>query len=192
MAKIMTVQEALASMQAKTNEKGTKVLNRFNKKSFNTLMLAMANDVDFTTKVAKKVKNEDGTDGVELEDVMVTKEFRKWCKKLAENAGIDKAESERIMTSDFTINDVEGLYDFFATALYEYMNAGNKFDFPSKEDFEGSIFLKDMEETTKEYDGRNPKDGSFIGRFESKTKKHKVMATKSSCPSWLSEKRKIN
>ena len=90
MAKIMTVQEALESIKAtKKSEKGETILNRFNKKSFNNLMLAMANDVDFTSKVAKKVKNEDGTDSFELEDVMVTKEFRKWCKKIAEKAGID-------------------------------------------------------------------------------------------------------
>ena len=54
MAKIMTVEEALATMQAKKNSKGKKVLNRFSKKNFNTLMVAMANDVDFTEKVAKK------------------------------------------------------------------------------------------------------------------------------------------
>ena len=192
MAKIMTVEEALATMQAKKNAKGETILNRFNKKSFNNLLLAMANDVEFTSKVAKKVKNEDGTDSFELEDVMVTKEFRKWCKKIAEKAGIDRAESERIMTSDFTINDVEGLYDFFATALYEYMNAGNKFELPSKEDFEGSFFIKEVDEVTKEYDGRNPKDGSFTGRYKSTNKKHKEAKVKSSCPSWLSEKRKID
>ena len=191
MAKIMTVQEVLDSIQAKENAKGNKVLNRFNKKNFNALMLAMANDVDFTSKVGKKVKDADGADSVELEDVMVTKEFRKWCKKLVETAGIDKVESEKIMTSDFVINDVEGLYDFFATALYEYLNAGNKFDLPTKDDFEGSIYMKDVEESTRTYEGRNPATGESLGVFEATNKKHKEIAVKSSCPSWLSEKRKI-
>ena len=66
MAKIMTVEEALATMQAKSNAKGEKVLNRFNKKNFNILMTAIANDVDFTEKVAKKTG-----DTFELEDVIV-------------------------------------------------------------------------------------------------------------------------
>lgn len=191
MAKIMSVQEALATMQAKTNAKGKKVLNRFNKKNFNTLVLAMANDVEFSTKVAKKIKNDDGTCGVELEDIMVTKDFRKFCKKIAEAAGIDKVESERIMTSDFSINDVDGLYEFFVTAIYEYMEAGNKFDFLPKEEFKCSISIKDVDENTKVSDARNPKDGSFIGTFETRHKKHKKAVVSSSCPDWLSEKRKI-
>ena len=131
MAKIMTVEEALATMQAKKNSKGKKVLNRFSKKNFNTLMVAMANDVDFTEKVAKKTG-----DSFVLEDVMVTKAFRKWVKKLVEKAGIDANESERVMSDDFKIDDMEALYDFFVAALYEYLNAGNRFDLPNKEDFQ--------------------------------------------------------
>lgn len=184
--KILTVQEALESMKAKTNAKGEKVINRFNKKNFNTLMLAMANDVDFTSKVAKKTG-----DTFELEDVLVTKNFRKWCKTLVEKAGVDSSESERVMSADFTIDNVEGLYDFFATALYEYLDAGNRFDLPDKEDFQGGIVLKDIEESTRVFEARNPKDGSSLGTFETTKKKHKELAVKSSCPSYLSEKRKI-
>ena len=113
MSKILTVQEALASMQAKTNEKGKKVINRFNKKNFTTLMTALANDLDFKAEVAKVKKGE--LDSVE--EVMVTKEFRKWCKKLIEKAGVDKSESERVLSPDFEIDNMEGLYEFFATAL---------------------------------------------------------------------------
>lgn len=186
MAKILTVQEALATMQAKTNAKGDKVVNRFNKKNFNTLMLALANDVNFSTKVAKK-----SGDDVELEEVMVTKGFRKWCKDLVEQAGVDKSESARILTDEFVINNVEGLYDFFTTALYEYLNAGNRFDLPNREDFQGGIVLKDVDESVRTYEARNPKDGAYIGTYETTKKKHKELAAKSSCPTYLSEKRKI-
>lgn len=187
MAKLMSVEEALATMQAKTNAKGEKVLNRFNKKNFNILMTAIANDVNFTEKVAKKVG-----DGFELEDVMVTKAFRKWCKKLVEKAGIDSKDAEVVMTSDFIIDDMEALYDFFSAALYEYINAGNKFDMHTKEDFQGSIFMKDIAETTKEYEARNPSTGETIGKFEGKTKKHKELKIKSTAPSWLSSKRQLS
>jgi hypothetical protein len=52
---VMTVEEALASMESKEGKNGNIVINRFNKKNFNTLMTAMANDPEFTTKVVKKV-----------------------------------------------------------------------------------------------------------------------------------------
>ena len=187
MAKIMTVEEALATMQAKTNAKGEKVLNRFNKKNFNILMTAIANDVDFTEKVAKKTG-----DTYELEDVMVTKAFRKWCKKLVEKAGIDSQESDIVMSPEFKIDDCEALYDFFAAALYEYMDAGNKFDLPNKEDFQGSFYLNEIGETVKEYEARNPASGEIIGKFEGKTKKHKEAKVKSTAPAWLSSKRKLS
>lgn len=187
MAKIMTVEEALATMQAKSNAKGEKVLNRFNKKNFNILMTAIANDVDFTEKVAKKTG-----DTFELEDVMVTKAFRKWCKKLVEKAGIDSSESDIVMSPEFKIDDCEALYDFFASALYEYMNAGNRFDLPSKEDFQGSLYLKEVDEVVKEYEARNPSTGETMGKYESTTKKHKEAKVKSTAPSWLSSKRKLS
>lgn len=186
MSKILTVEEALELVKARENAKGKKIINRFSKKNFNTLALALANDVNFTVKVAKKVG-----DTCELEDVMVTKEFRKWCKKLAEKLGVDSAESERILSSDFQIDNVDGLVEFFQTAIYEYMDAGNRFDLMPREDFQGGIYLKDIGESTKVCGAKNPKDGSFLGQFETKKKAHKILAVKSSCPSYLSEKRKL-
>lgn len=186
MAKVMTVAEALEAVKAKTNAKGEPVINRFNKKNFNMVALAIANDVNFTTKVAKKA----GTDVV-LEDVMVTKEFRKWCKKFAEKLGVDSAESERILTGEFQIDTVDGLVDFMSAAIYEYMNAGNRFDFPNREDFQGGFYLKTVKESKTVRDAKNPKDGSFIGTFETTKKQHKVLAAKSSCPTYLSDKRKV-
>jgi hypothetical protein len=186
MAKIMTVKEALAMMQAKENKKGEKIINRFNKKNFNILMTAIANDLTFSEKVAKKVG-----DSFDLEEVLVTKGFRKWCKKLVEKAGVDKSESEIVMSPDFKIDDCEELYDFFAAALYEYMDAGNKFDLPGKEDFQGSFYIKDVAEATREYDARNPLTNENIGKFKSTTKKHKEAKAKSTAPDWLTTKKKL-
>ena len=187
MAKILSVEEAIASITSKTNKKGNKVVNRFNKKNFNTLMLAMVNDVDFTTRVAKKAG-----DSYELEDIMVTKEFRKWCRNLVEKAGVDKSESEIVMSNEFKIDNVEGLYEFFATALYEFLDAGNRFDLLNKEDFTGGIILKDVDESVRIYEARNPKDGTKLGTIETTKKKHKEIAAKSSCPTFLSSKRQIS
>lgn len=187
MAKILTVEEALKEIAAKENAKGILVLNRFSKKNFNTLMTAMVNDVKFTEKVVKKA----GDDGVELENILVTESFRKWLKNVVEKLGVDSNDSKVIMTDNFKINNMDGVYDFFLAAVYEYMKAGNKFDIPAHEDFKGSIYLKDVDKTTKVNTARNPITGETIGDFEVTKKKHKVLAVKSSCPTYLSSKRKI-
>ena len=184
--KVVTVEEALASMQAKKNKKGKTVINRFNKRNFNMLMVALANDLEFTSKVAK-VKGND----VHIEEVMVTKEFRKWCKKLVEKMGIDKTESEKILSSEFIIDNMDGLYEFFAEAIYLYMKAGNRFDFPSKDGFQGGMFIKDIPESVKVSDIRNPQTKETIGKYETTKKAHSQLKSKSSCPKYLSDKRKI-
>lgn len=187
MSKIMTVEEALASMKGKENEKGEVVINRFNKKNFNTLMVAMANDINFKNELAKVKKGELD----EVEDIMVTKGFRKWCKQLVENAGVDKAESERIMSEDFKIDNMDGLYEFFATAIYKYMEAGNRFDFIPTPVFKGGIYIKDVEEKSKEQDAFSPKDRTYLGRYKTTKKKHKELGMKSGCPSFLQERIKV-
>ena len=189
MAKVMSVEEAIASMKAtKTNKKGEVVVNRFNKRNFNTLMVALANDVDFMSRIAKPKK---GSDEPEIEEVMVTKGFRKWCKRLVEQMGVDSSESEKIMSSEFVIDNMDGLYDFFATAIYEYMDCGNRFDLPSREDFTGGFYLKEVAETTKTQDTYSPVDHTFLGKVETTKKKHKEVKAKSSCPSYLTKKRKV-
>ena len=63
----------------------------------------MANDVEFKARVAKVQKGE----LVDIEEIMVTSEFRKWCKKLLEKAGYDKAESAKVLTSEFLIDSMD-------------------------------------------------------------------------------------
>jgi hypothetical protein len=182
MAKILTVEEALKEIA----QKG-KSPNRFNKKNFNLLATAIANDTNFKVSVGKKV----GED-YQLEDIMVTEDFRKWCKKLVENAGLDKAESEKVLSSEFKIDDVDAVLNFMTAAIYEYMAAGNRFDFPERADFKGGIYLKDVEETTVTKDRKNPKDGSFLGRYEINKKKHKILAAKSKCHAYLCSERRLD
>lgn len=185
--KIMTVEEALASMKAKTNENGEPVINRFNKKNFNLLMVAMANDQEFKHEYVKVKKGEID----DVEEIMVTKGFRKWCQRLVEKAGVDKAESERVLSPDFKIDNMDGLYEFFATALYKYIEAGNRFDLIPTKEFKGGISLAEVAESTKETDAFSPKDRTYLGRYKTTTKKHKKLMVKSSCPSFLKERMKV-
>ena len=146
MSKTSSVKDVLATMVAKTNAKGNKVLNRFSKKNFNSLMTAIANDVEFTSKVAKKVG-----DKCEIEELFVSKDFRKWCKKLIEKFGVDSSDAETVMSDKFKFDNMEGFYEFFMTAVNEYLSAGNKFDFLTQEDFKATISLKDVVANDAEY-----------------------------------------
>jgi len=187
MNRVISVDDALKIIQSKTLPSGNKQINRFSKRNFNTLMLAMLNDLNFKEKVTKKVNGED----IEYEDVMVTKGFRKWCKHLLERAGFDRQEANMVLTDKFVIDSVEGLYDFFCSAIYTYMNAGNQFNIPPHEGFQGGIYLKDQPKKTKTFKARNPKDGSSLGLFETTEKPHKVLKAKSVCPSYLKTRKKI-
>lgn len=187
MAKILTVEEAIAQIKSKTNGNGKEVINRFSKKNFNTLLLALANDIEFKEQVAK-VK---GGELVELEDVMVTKDFRKWLQRIVESAGVDKAESAKVLTADFTIDNVDGLYEFMAAAVWEYVDAGNQFDLLPTKDFKGGIQRKHVDEKSKKSDAKNPHTGEFLGTFETTTKAHKELKVKTSCPAFLKDKKRV-
>lgn len=180
MAQIERVEDVMKDMESKGG-------GRFNKKSFNRLMKAMVNDTTFTHKVVK-VKNGEVT---EVVDVMVSNEFRKFVQKILEAAGIDKKESLRCLSEDFAITNVDGLYEFFATCLYKYMEAGNGFDFLPVDGFKGSIGLKHVAETTKTADAFSPKDRSYIGTFTTIKGAHNELTVKSGCPSYLKTRTKV-
>ena len=187
MAKSLTIKEALDFCSAtKVDKKGKKIKNRFNKKNFNLLMTAISNDVEFKDTVAKKLG-----DSFKTEDLFVTKDFRKWLKKQVEKAGLDSKDAEIVLTNDFHIDDMEPVYDFFVACIYQYMKAGNRFDFHTYEDFSGSISIDDIDEVSKVSEAKNPTTGEVIGKFKYKTKKHKKLKAKSSAPKWLVEKRPV-
>ena len=69
-------------------------VNRFNKKKFNDHMLKLINNNDFKFEVSRFSKGE-----LKLHEIMPTKEFRKWCKKLLIQAGMDKKEVVDLLIS---------------------------------------------------------------------------------------------
>lgn len=163
--------------------------NRFSKKKFNDLLTALSNDLSCSVE---QVKIKDGQIAT-IEEIMVTKEFRKWCRKLLEKAGIDKIESKRILTEDIKFDSMDGLYEFFSAAMYIYMEKGNRFDFISNTEFKGSLELKDKEESITTSDTFKPGPvKEFIGVYETTKPKHKSLSAKSSCPSYLKKKRLVS
>lgn len=183
----MTVKEVLKTMQGKQNEKGDIIVNRFSKKNFNNLMKAMVNDPEFIVKVPV-VKNGEIS---ELKEIMVSNEFRNCIKKILEKAGVDKKESMMVLDPSFTFENLDGLYEFFATAVYEYMSAGNKFDFIPREDFKGSITIKKKGKSKKTSKARNPRTGESLGEFEYTTEPYNILVSSSPCPEYLKTRKKI-
>lgn len=173
----MKVKEVLQEIQAKSE----KSPNRFSKKSFKKLLKAMANDQDFEELIAQ-VK---GGEYVGDEIIYPAKELRKWCRKMVEKAGVDKSESAKVLDKDFVIDDVDGIYEFFASVLYEFMASGNSYSILPKKDLKGDIYIKSIEEKTKTVKCRNPKTGEDMDPFDQKVEEHRVLAVKSPAPDYL-------
>ena len=185
---VKSVQEVLEEIKAKNGKNGKVVINKFSRKKFDALMRAIFNDPTYTVKQAI-VK-----DGqlVETVDIAVSDGFRKFCKKnILEKFKVDSAESARILDKDFTIDSVDGLYDFFVSAMYAYIDAGNKFDLIAKEDFKGSIFVKEMPASTKEVDVFHPQTREALGRVRTEKEPFKQLRMKSACPAYLKKRTKI-
>ena len=178
--KILSVDDAIKLI----NKNGG--YNRFNKKNFDILMVALINDNNFTSRVAKYRKG-----NLIVEDILPTKKFRQWCKKLLESTGMDKKDAEIVMSDDFKIDNVDGIYDFFMAAMYEYMKDGNHFDFPSKEDFQGSIYLKKMKPSKKKSKQYNPKNRELIGEYITEKEAYTELCAKSTCPSYLKKRKPV-
>lgn len=183
-----TVAEVLQEISPAVKEDGTRPKGRFSKKNFNTLMKAMLNDPEFTVKVADIKKGEVAN----VEEIMVTKNFRKWVQRTLEEAGFDRSESVRVLDKEFSFPNVDGLYEFFAAALYEYINAGNQFDLLTTDDFRGSVYLKEVPETVTTKSAKNVQTGEDLGVFETTKKKHRELAVKSGCPDWLKSRKKVS
>lgn len=181
---ILSVAEVLNNIKPnpEVKENGKRNLARFSQKSFNDLMRAMLNDTDFTTKVALTSKGELKS----VEEIKVTEGFRKFLQKVLEKAGIDKNESAIVLTKDFTFDNVDGLYEFFATAMYEYMCEGaHRFDLLPKEDFKASIGMKYVDAKTKKGTLLNPSTGETLGTYQTDMKPHWEATVKSGCPNWM-------
>ena len=169
--KVLKVSEVLDEIAAKKNEDGEIIYNRFNKKAFNKLLKAMLNDAEFKTTVANVKKSSLES----VDEIAVSQGFREFVRKVLEKIGVDSAESKVVLSNDFTFDDVDGLYEFFATAIYLYIEKGNRFDLLPKEDFKGSIYLIDVDETSTVSEAISPQTRESLGTYQTTKKKHKKL-----------------
>lgn len=172
----MTVKEILTEIAGDPEKP-----NRFSKKSFNKLLSAMANDFEFEELVAQVEGGEYKGD----KSYNPAKELRKWCRKVVEKAGIDKNESALIETADFTIDDVSGLHEYFASALYEFMASGNKYNIIPKKDLNAVMSIKPVGKKVKEVKARNPHTGEEMDPYEQETAEHRELKAQNKVPKYL-------
>lgn len=160
--------------------KSGKVKKTFSITDYNKLLKAFMNSPEYSMEVA-------GTKNGEMvtKTVYPVKDFRKFIEKVLADFGVDAQERKKI-ESEYEFGNPEAFYYFMSEFLMAYMSAGKKFDFPTKEDFSGSISLKTIDEAVGTYKpiGKNS-DGK---PFKIKTKAHMVLEKKSKAPKWLKEK----
>ena len=164
-------------------EAGEKKRNH-SKSDFNKFAKALVNDSDFTSYKVKGV-DEDGKPV--KEEIKPVENFRKDVKKVLLDFGVDKQEAEKIMT-DYKFKSCDSAYEMTSELLYQYIDTGKKFGFMPKEDFNGSIFIDDVEADDDWQEYRIPSKPGEV--THSKRKAHKVLNRKSTCPNWLKEKKK--
>lgn len=160
--------------------------SRFNKQKFNWLMRAILNDPDFVETSVKYYHQ-----NLQPVDLSVSKDFRKFIKKVLEKLGVDSSEAKRILEPEFKFDNVNGLYEFFAAAVYEYMEVGNKFDLIPKEDFRATIYMDTEKKKKKKYKARDPISGVYLGEVEVETEEHKRLKVSSPAPKWMTKRKKI-
>lgn len=188
MKEIKTVAAVLESIRPNpaVKDNGKTNHNRFSKRAFNELLTAMVNDPDFTTDFAVSAKGELKS----VEELRVTEGFRKWLQKVVEIAGIDKAESAVVLSKDFVIPNMDGLYELFTTAMYEYMKNGSRFDMIPKRDFKASFAMNKKGAKTKTGTLLNPSTGEVLGTYSTDMAEHWEASVKSSCPNWMKKRMK--
>lgn len=127
----------------------------FNKEEYNDFLKAGLNETDMEVEIVSKRDAETGK--VETKVIKPIEEFRtKFIKPLLMEYGVDEAEANNIKTSE--IKSVAGIYEAIKELDYQYMETGRRIDFLPKEDFQGSIYLKEEDEVTKEFKVPNKKD----------------------------------
>ena len=159
--------------------KSGKLKKTHSKTDFDKLMKAYLNDVDYETEFVT-VKDGEPVDN----KVKTVENFRDtFIKRVLIDNGVDAQEAEAAAKS-YKYAKVDGMYEFISDFLYQYMNAGKKFDFPTRKNFTGSISTDVVPKNKKEYKGIgvNPEP------FSVETEEHIVVKSKSKAPKWIKKK----
>ncbi|WP_304576658.1 hypothetical protein [Romboutsia ilealis] len=149
----------------------------FSRTDFNKLATAFLNNTEYTS-VKAKTKN----GALVEEEIMPVKAFRKMLEVILKDFGVDKQEAARVL-DNYEIKKADCMYELCSELIYEYMNAGKKFDFIAKPDWNTTLWIDEEAPSTKKH--KIPKTDKYV---EVKKEKHRVTKRKSKCPNWLKSK----
>lgn len=148
------LEEIKKAIMEKTKDKkpGSAV---FNKEEYTDFIRAGLNEVDMEVEIVSKRDKDTGH--VETKKIKPIEKFREeFLKPILMDYGVDEAEANNIKTSE--IKSVGGIYEAIKELDYQYMETGRRIDYLPKENFQGSMYLKEVGEVTKEFKVPNKKD----------------------------------
>lgn len=181
---MQTFHDVFEDIKSKTTvSKSGKVKRTFSRTDFDRLLKAMLNEPEYAAEYC-------GTKGGEMVKTTVqpVKMFRESLKRILVNFGVDVHEAEKMVT-DYKFTNVDGWYETMSEIIYQYMQAGKKFDFPTRENCKASIFIKPVEETVGTYSTIRKKDDPTPAEtFQVQTMAHNVVVAKSKAPDWMKKK----
>lgn len=152
----------------------------FSKDSFEDLALAFANERKREFGYAK-FKNGELT--VEKETPAAF--FEKLIYEVLVAHGHDKQEASAA-AQEYQFKSFSGAYNAFSEIIFSWMETGKSFAFPTKEDFKGSINIREREESISEHKVSEKISGVAGGKIvKKKKKKHRTLERKSGAPAWL-------
>ena len=142
----------------------------FSKSGFADLTSALVNDTTFKIKTY-------GKDGKVTGEVSVSDLIRNDLKKTLEKAKYpQKSEAAVLDTCEI---ETKGLAEAIPQIVMQQMAAGKKFDLPTGQKVQGSIYLKDVPGKKKTVGVRDPKTQENLGTCEITTKDSIAVAAKS-------------
>ena len=170
-----TFKEVFDEIKGSSSGSGRQVKS-FSRADFDELMTAYLNTPEYEAEVAKIKEG-----NMVTEKIKPVAAFRGMLKEVIKSFGVDEQEAAGILeTYKFKESQGRALYDLFAELMYQYMEAGKKFDLLTKKDFKGGIIMEDVAASTASY--KTPRTGE-IG--EVKKENHKKIKAKSKVPKWL-------
>lgn len=156
-----------------------KPIKTFSRSDFDKLAKAFLNEIGYEVDAISTKNGE-----VVTTKVYPVKEFRSMLATILKDFGVDAAEREKILNG-YEIKNVDGLYEVCSELIYKYIEAGKKFDFVPKMDFQGSLTLKEVPKMTGTYRDILTKEEIDITK-----EAHKILERKSKCPVHLKKKNK--
>ena len=168
--------------KAKGTDKVNDVLTgkgAFSKSGFGDLVNAFANDSTYKVKTY-------GKDGKVEKEVSIADLIRDDLKKTLEKAKYPQKSEAAVLDSCEIVTT--GLSEAIPQIVMQQIACGKKFDLPTQEKVQGSIFLADAPAKVKESTIRDPKTQQILGTVTTTSKDSIQVRVKSPVPAHLQTK----